>query len=139
MDARVIMSNRIVLALLAVAAFALVSLASGAAYLEVELPGGLPLGNALAALGLCAAAGAAVGLGTSGTVLRAVSVASFIAAVAWLPLSVALAGNLALNFGGGRGLAWMIISLGTALSVVCSLAWAVVVSLFATRGRTDAA
>jgi hypothetical protein len=110
--------------LLAITAFVVLSLASGATYLEAMLPGGLPVGNALAALGLCAAAGAAVGLSARGTALRVVSLASLIAAVAWLPVSVALAGNLTLNFGGGRGLAWVVLSLGVTAGVLCALFWA---------------
>src|SRR5262245_51102101 len=105
------MSKTIAVALLAIAAFAVVSLRSGATYLEAVLPGGLPFGNALTALGLCAAAGVAVVLSARGTMLRAVSLTSLIAAAAWLPASVALAGNLALNFGNGRGLVWVVFSL----------------------------
>jgi hypothetical protein len=125
--------------LLAVAAFAVVSLAIGAAYLETMLPGGLPLGNALTALGLCAAAGAAVGLSTRGTVLHVASLVSLLAAAVWLPASVALAGNLALNFGGGRGLAWVVLSLAVFVGVLSTLLWALVASVLATRRRASAA
>lgn len=83
----------IVVALLAIAVAAVLSLVFGASYLEAALPGGLPLGNALAALGLCAMAGAAVTLSVRRTALRAVSLASLAAAVAWLPASVVLAGT----------------------------------------------
>lgn len=134
-------STQIVTTLLAITAFAVASLASGAAFLGAPLPGGLPLGNALAALGLCAAAGAAIGLGRAGTLRRAVAIAALLAAAAWLPVSVMLAGNLALNFGGGRGQAWMAISLATVLLVVCSLAWAVIAALLSLcrrRGTADA-
>lgn len=132
-------SRQVVIVLLAVAAFALVLLAYGAAFLEVPLPGGLPLGNALAALGLCAAAGAAIGLGGAGSVLRAVAIAALLAAAAWLPVSVMLAGNLALNFSGGRGEAWMAISLATVLLVAASLTWAVVAALLSMRRRRGTA
>jgi hypothetical protein len=119
--------------LLAIAAFAVAALASGARYLEFELPGGLPLGNALAALGLCAAAGAAMPLARPGTVLRAAAWASLIAAAAWLPISIALAGNLALNFGGGRGQAWLVLSVGVLVLVFAVLAWTLVAALLAIR------
>ena len=133
------MPKTIVLVLLFVASFAVVSLVSGASYLEVPLPGGLPLGNALAALGLCAVAGSALGLSARGTALRAVALASLIAATAWLPTSVALAGNLALNFGGGRGSAWAVFSLGVVALVLGTLVWALVAALLAMRRRAGAA
>lgn len=123
----------IVVLLLAVAAFAVLSLVMGAAYLEVSLPGGLPIGNALSAIGLCAMAGAAVVLSTRGTALRLVSVASSIGAAAWLPVSIALAGNLTLNFHAGRGDAWLIFSLAVTVAVLGALIWAVVASLLARR------
>ena len=119
---------------LMVAMFATYSLVSGAAYLESLLPGELPFGNALTAIGLCSAAGAAIGLSQPGTILRAVSAASFVAAVLWLPLSIALAGNLALVFNGGRGVAWVWINIGTVSAVSFSLALALC-SLLVSRVR----
>ena len=127
------MPKPFVITLLAIAAFAAISLARGASYLDAMLPGGLPLGNVLTALGLCAAAGAAVGLSAPGTVLRLASLVSLLGAVAWLPVSVVLAGNLQLNFSGERGLAWMVFSLVVVLDVLGTLAWALVVSLIAAR------
>lgn len=118
------MRKPIIVLLLAVTVFAAFSLVSGAAYLESPLPGGLPFGNALAAIGLCSTAGAAVGLSRTGTMLRALSMVSFVAAVIWLPLSIALAGNLALEFSGDRGGVWMWITLGTVSAVLLSLVWA---------------
>ena len=125
--------------LLAVAALAVLSLVSGASYLETTLPGGLPIGNALSAIGLCAMAGAAVVLSTRGTALCLVSVASLIGAAAWLPVSIALAGNLTLNFQGGRGDAWLAFSLAVTVAVVVALIWALAASLLARYRRTDAA
>ena len=131
---------RIVVALLLlIAAFAVLSLASGASYLETMLPGGLPLGNALTAIGLCAAAGSAVGLSTRRTVLRLVSIASLIGAAAWLPASIALAGNLTLNFHGVRGSAWLVLSAVIIAAVFCTLGWALVASLLARSRRAGAA
>lgn len=121
----------IVVALLAIAVAAVLSLVFGASYLEAALPGGLPLGNALAALGLCAMAGAAVTLSVRRTALRAVSLASLAAAVAWLPASVVFAGNLALNFVSGRGEAWLALSAVVVVGVLCSLLWALAGSLLA--------
>lgn len=113
-----------IIILLAVTVFAVFSLVSGAAYLEAPLPGGLPFGNALTAIGLCSAAGAAIWLSRPSTILRAMSMGSFVAAAVWLPLSIALAGNLVLVFSGGYGTAWLWISVGTASAVLLSLAWA---------------
>ena len=118
------MRKLIIVLLLAVTVFAAFSLVSGAAYLESPLPGGLPFGNALTAIGLCSAAGAAVGLSRVGTILRTLSMVFFVAAVVWLPLSIALAGNLALEFSGDRGATWMWITSGTVSAVLLSLAWA---------------
>ncbi len=133
------MRKTIIAALLAVAVFAILSLAFGAPYLEAMLPGGLPLGNVLAALSLCSVAGAAVGLSARGTALRAVALASLLAAVVWLPASIVLAGNLTLNFGGGRGAAWLVLSLAVVVGVFCTLLWALAASLLAKRRRTGAA
>lgn len=132
------MPKPFVIALLAIAAFAVVSLALGPSYLDAALPGGLPLGNALTALGLCAAAGAAFGLSTPGTVLRLAALMSLFGAVAWLPVSILIAGNLELNFSGDRGLAWMVFSLVVLIDVLSTLAWAVIASLLAHRKPADA-
>ncbi len=118
-----------VMALLALAAFATLSLVFGATYLEAGLPGGLPLGNVLAWLGPCAMAGAAVVLSARGTVLRAASLASLAGAALWLPASVALAGNLGLNFGGGRGSLWLALTLAVVAAASGTLLWALVASM----------
>ncbi len=120
------MSKAIVSSLLILAAFALLSLVFGASYLETTLPGGLPIGNALAAIVLCAAAGSAVGLSARRTALRRLSVISLVGAVAWLPLSIALAGNLNLNFHGDNGVIWLTLSAVIAAIVLCALIWALV-------------
>lgn len=111
-------------ALLALAAFALGSLVVGAPYLETTLPGGLPLGNALAALGLCAIAACGVAIARGG-VVRNLALVALLAAVTWLPVSVAMAGNLPLVFSGARGDAWIAWSAGVAIAAVASLALAV--------------
>ena len=95
--------------------------------------------NALTAIGLCAAAGSAVGLSAPRTALRLVSVASLIGAAAWLPVSIALAGNLTLNFHGGRGGFWLVLSAVIAAAVLGALGWALVASLLARYRRAGAA
>ena len=79
--------------LLLIAAASVTALARTGSVLESELPGGLPIGNALAATALVTAAGAAVLLAASGSWLRALAWLALAAALAWLPLSIALAGN----------------------------------------------
>lgn len=111
-------------ALLALAVFALGSLITGAPYVETPLPGGLPLGNALAALGLCAVAAMARQVARQG-VLRHVANAALLMAAAWLPVSIALAGNLALVFSGARGDAWIAWSAAALIAAFASLALAV--------------
>ena len=134
------MRKSIVIPLLVLAAFALLSLVSGASYLETVLPGGLPIGNALTAIGLCAAAGSAVGLSPRRTALRVLSVASLIGAVAWLPASMVLAGNQTLNFDKGRGVAaWLALSGAVVVAVSGALAWALIASFLAMCGRGRAA
>lgn len=125
--------NRVAAAvLLLVAAACALPMATGASQLESPLPGGLPLGNLLTALVLCATAGAAVALAPPNTPLRTVAKLSLLAAVAWLPLSIALAGNLALNFTGWRGTAWLVLSLAIVVVVLAALAWALLANLVAT-------
>lgn len=121
-----------------VAIFSVWSLGSGADYLEWRLPGGLPLGNVLAAAGLVGLAGVAVELSRKRSVLRPASWVSLALAVAWLPVSIALAGNLELTFSGGRGTLWIGLTLGIAV-VVLGCAAGVVVSRIRGRPRRGGA
>ncbi len=110
--------------LLALAVLSMLLLLMGAAVVGVRLPGGLPMGNLLAALVFVATAIAACVLSPAGT--RVVRVSRWVAAgaVAWLPLSIGLAGNLDLNFSGDRGSTWLVSSLGLLLAILATLAWA---------------
>lgn len=92
-------------------------LASGWDRLEAPLPGGLPLGNALSAISLILAAWAAVRISAPGTWVRRFAAFALVIALSWLPVSIALAGNLELNFDGPTGPAWLAF---TALAVLCS-------------------
>ena len=125
------MSRIVAAALLLAAAACALPMVTGVAHLETPLPGGLPLGNLLTALVLCATAGAAVALVPPHTRLRTAAKLSLLAAVAWLPLSIALAGNLALNFTGGRGTAWLVLSLAIVVVVLVTLAWALLANFAA--------
>jgi len=133
------MKGLTVLSLLALAVVSLASLLSGASYLEFALPGGLPTGNALAAIGLASTAALPVLLSSAGSVLRGAALAALAAAACWLPLSIALAGNLALNFASGSGSIWLGFTLAVILFVLCTLAWALISRLVAMRRRVGAA
>lgn len=113
----------------AVAAFAAGSLFGGASYLETPLPGGLPLGNALTAAGLVALTVPAVLSSRARTGFRRASMIPLLLALAWLPTSVALAGNLALVFANGRGDAWIGLTACTVLAALGSLLLALLVSI----------
>ncbi|GAA5075279.1 hypothetical protein [Lysobacter panacisoli] len=125
-------------ALLAAGMFAVASLVAGAPWLEHTLPGGLPLGNALAAVGLCALAGAAVLLAGRRGMVRVAALGALALAVVWLPVSVAMAGNLTLVFSGGRGDAWIALSLATVVAVLCALAIASATALVRRARRAPA-
>ncbi len=115
------MSIRLI-CLLCISVIALASLLFGAEYLQFALLGGLPLGNLVAAIGLAAAAWAALELLPRRGLGRVIGVATLLVALAWLPVSIALAGNLALVFSGWRGDAWMALSAATVALVLCVLA-----------------
>ena len=110
--------------LIAVALFAFGSMFAGADYLLWILPGGMPLGNALAAVGLTSAAGAAYGVSRPRSFLRWLSVTSLFLSVIWLPVSIGLAGNLELNLSGRQGDLWLHLSLVTFVLAIISLIWA---------------
>jgi hypothetical protein len=114
----------IALVLVAFVVLVVLSLVRGAPYLETPLVGGLPLGNGLVALGLCALSSTAVVLSVRGSALRAASLVSLVGATLWLPISVALAGNPQLNFSGGRGSVWLVFSVTVFAAACFTLLWA---------------
>lgn len=111
--------------LLLVAGCSMTALLSSASFLSLSSIGGLPLGNVVASFALAAPAGFAVLLSSRGSNFRIVALVVLGGALAWLPVSIALAGNLALNFSGWRGTLWLGFCLFVALAIVCSLAWSV--------------
>lgn len=125
--------------LLVAAGLALRILASGAAVLETVLPGGLPLGNALAAVFLCCSALPALVLSKPDTRLRVAAAVSLAGAVAWLPVSIALAGNPELDFAGGRGAIWLAFSAIVLADILCTLLWTLAAWLYARYRRGGAA
>ena len=94
-------------ALSVAAALCFATLGSGTELLGVPLPGGLPAGNALAWLGLLACSTAALILAAGSAVLRILAWLALAISAAWLPASIVLAGNLALNFSGVLGSYWL--------------------------------
>ena len=127
------MTRITVTGLVAIALFAFGSLIAGAVYLEWLLPGGLPIGNALTAIGLSASALAAFGASQPNTIPRWCSIVSLVLSVAWLPISVGLAGNLSLNFGDKYGPIWVKLSLVTLVFALISLTYATLRMLLAKR------
>ncbi len=111
---------------------ALAALVSGSEWLGAELPGGVPLGNLLAASILFAPALAGWLAARPRTRQRLWATMTLVVALAWLPVSMLLAGNVALNFHGERGAAWLGFSAVVVVAVGVSLLWAVVAGL---RGR----
>lgn len=93
--------------MIALAFLALVLLVAGWRGLEARLPGGLPIGNALSALSMILAACAAIVLSIRGSWVRLYAIAALFLAVAWLPVSIALAGNADLNFSEATGPLWL--------------------------------
>ena len=115
------------------------SLGSGADYLEWRVARGLPLGNLLAAAGLAGLAALAVELSRQSSVLRAASWVSLGLAVAWLAVSIALAGNLELTFSGDRGTHWVGLILGIAAVVLVCVAGGVALRIGDRLRRASAA
>jgi hypothetical protein len=127
---------RFALFLSVVAACCIGALAAGAAFTESTLPGGLPFGNLLAAIGLCALAGAALALCPPDSIRRRVAWLVLCGSGLWLPVSVALAGNLALEFSGARGSLWWMATAALALAALLCLAWSVAAFLLGLRHRS---
>lgn len=128
----------IALLLLATSSLTFGALVSGAGYLEWVLPGGLPVGNVLAAAVLCPLAGAAFLLSPPDSIRHRASTLALFAAILWLPISVALAGNLALNFSGVGGTTWLAFSSLTVIAVLGSLLWAIAGLLLGLWGKSGA-
>jgi hypothetical protein len=112
---------------------------SGSDLLDVELPFAFPAGNIAAAVMLVAMAVIPVLASVEGSKLRAVARATLLLAIAWLPVSMAIAGGMQLNFSGWQSWVWMIYTLAILLLVPVVLAWAVVAALLARRKPASSA
>lgn len=114
------------------------ALVTGAPWLERPLPGGLPLGNLLTAAALASLPAAASCLAPPHALARKFAALAFMLSLAWLPVSVLLAGNLALHFGDDVGDAWLAGSLGLVLLGWLAWCWSVVARLLARMGSAAA-
>lgn len=124
-----------VLVCLAIAGVAGWLLFSGSELLDVELPFDFPAGNIAAAVMLVGLAAIPVLSSVPGSRLRAVAKATLVAAIAWLPVSMAIAGGMQLSFSGWQSWAWMIYTLALLLAVPVVLGWAIVAALLQRRRR----
>lgn len=117
--------------LFALLVFLLAGLSAGALLADSDLAeqrllGGLPLGNALMAFALCGFSGSAFLVSPRDSAHRRFSALALAASILWLPASALLAGNLALNFSGARGTAWLVGSVAVMVATLVALAWAMV-------------
>ena len=120
-------------ALLLLAALSIYAILSGADYLNVILPGGLPLGNVLAAVVFLGISGAAYLLAKQRKVLGRIAAIVLAASILWLPVSVALARNASLNFAGWNGTLWFLFTIGLLFAAIGTLLVAVGVNLYSLR------
>lgn len=126
--------------LLLVAASSLFAILSGADFLSAMLPGGLPLGNVLAAVVFLGMSGAGYLLAKERKVLGRIAAIVLAGAVLWLPVSIALARNASLNFAGWNGTLWFLFTVGlffAALGVLLFAAGAAVRSALRARNAAD--
>jgi hypothetical protein len=128
-----------ILVCLAIAGFAGWLLFSGSELLDVALPFAFPAGNIAAAVMLAGLAAIPVLSSVPGSQLRAVAKATLVAAIAWLPVSMAIAGGMQLHYSGWQGWLWMAYTLALLVAVPVVLGWAIVAALLQRRRRVVAA
>ena len=92
----------------------------GADVLDQALPFGLNAGVAAAALSLVLVAAGPACLAGPGTPFRRLSQVALVAALAWLPVSILLAGGPQLSYSGWRSVAWLVLTGFVLLSVLVS-------------------
>ena len=122
-----------ILACLFVAVGTGVLLVTGSEWIDWELPFAFPAGNLIAAAMLVAAAAIPVLMGAPGPKRRRFAKLVFRSAVAWLPVSMALAGGTQLSYSGVPGWIWMAYTLALLAAIPVALAWAVVAVVLARR------
>ena len=106
-------------------------------WVEAPLPGGLPVGNALTVIALVNASMAGWVYGESGTVLRLLSTAALLVTACWMPVSVAISGNLNNNFAGNDTafMLWFRFTAVAALLAVATLVATLAASIAGSRRR----
>lgn len=109
---------------------------SGVPALEFLLPGGLPLGNLVAAVALACLGAAAWVLAPARGLFRHLAKLTLVASASWLPVSILLAGNLRLNFANGRGDTWLTFTAAVLCASLLMLMLAAVLRLLSLRSRS---
>lgn len=128
-----------VLACSVVALVAAWLLLSGSELLDVELPFDFPAGNIAAAVVLVAIAAIPVLSSASGSRLHSLAKAALVAAIAWLPVSMAIAGGMQLHYSGWQAWFWMAYTCAVLLAVPILLGWSIVAALLQRRKRASVA
>lgn len=128
-----------ILVCLAIAGVAGWLLFSGSELLDVALPFDFPAGNIAAAVMLAGLAAIPVLASVPGSRLRAVAKATLVAAIAWLPVSMAIAGGMQLHYSGWQSWLWITYTLALLLAVPVVFVWAIVAALLQRRRRAEAA
>lgn len=108
---------------------------TGSELLDVELPFAFPAGNIVAAVMLMGIAAVPVLSSAPGSRLRTVAKLTLVAAIAWLPVSMAIAGGMQLHYSGWQSWVWIAYTLALMLAAPVVLAWAMVAALLRRRRR----
>ena len=93
--------------------------------LDMPLPFDFPAGNIIAAAMMIALAAVAPMVAAPGSRLHRVGKGVLVAAIAWLPVSLALAGGIKLSYTGWTGWVWMAYTFALLLAIPATIAWAV--------------
>lgn len=93
--------------------------------LDVQLPFDFPAGNIIAAAMMIALAAIPPMVAAPGSRLHRIGKGVLIAAVVWLPISLALAGGIKLSYTGWAGWVWMAYTFALLLAIPAMIAWAV--------------
>jgi hypothetical protein len=106
--------------------------------LDVELPFAFPAGNLIAAALLIAASSLAVLLAVRGTRLHAAARAILLLSIAWLPVSMAIAGGVQLSYSGWQGWLWIAYTCALLVAIPVVVAWALVATVVGRRKAAGA-
>lgn len=112
---------------------------SGSELLDVALPFDFPAGNIAAAVVIVAIAAIPVVSSATGSRLRNFAKVALVAAIAWLPLSMAIAGGMQLHYSGWQAWLWMAYTCAVLLAMPILLGWSIVAAVLHRRGRAAVA